>query len=204
MRRTCSQADGTSAAPHPPSLPPTQTQRAPAFPRQPSLPPSCPSEKSKQHAGRGRARRSSLVGSKLGWSGGRRGGREETTGRRRGGTRGRNAAFGDIISGSFVFFWGGGVQRRDLHPPVTVDAPEARQDVPEAGVAVQLGLALGALDGALQPPAEEALRGGRDGGGGHKASPKSPVCVCVCEQDNIEMLPSRSESNLPRTSLRAG
>lgn len=41
--------------------------------------------------------------------------------------------------------------------PVTVDAPEARQDVPEAGVAVQFGLALGALDGALQPPTQEAL-----------------------------------------------
>lgn len=30
--------------------------------------------------------------------------------------------------------------------------------MPEAGVAVQFGLALGALYGALQSPAEEALR----------------------------------------------
>lgn len=52
----------------------------------------------------------------------------------------------------------------DFHQPVAVDAPEARQDVPEAGVAVQFGLALGALYGALQPPAEEALEevGGGD------------------------------------------
>lgn len=73
---------------------------------------------------------------------------------------------------------GSRVQRRDLHPPVTVDAPEARQDVPEAGVAVQFGLALGALDGALQPPAEEALRGGRVGGS-QSVTQKSCVCVCV-------------------------
>lgn len=45
-------------------------------------------------------------------------------------------------------------------------APEPRQDVAEAVVAVQLGLALGALDGALEATAEEALRAGRQEGEG--------------------------------------
>lgn len=35
--------------------------------------------------------------------------------------------------------------------PVIVDAPEARQDVSEAGVAVEFGLTLGAFYGAFQP-----------------------------------------------------
>lgn len=43
------------------------------------------------------------------------------------------------------------------HLPVTVDAPEARKDVSEAGVAVKFGLTLGAFYRALQPPTEEAL-----------------------------------------------
>lgn len=45
-------------------------------------------------------------------------------------------------------------------------APEPRQDVAEAVVAVQLGLALGALDRALEAAAEEALRAGRQEGEG--------------------------------------
>lgn len=39
------------------------------------------------------------------------------------------------------------------HVPVIVDTPEARKDVPEAGVAVKFGLALGAFYRALQSPA---------------------------------------------------
>lgn len=35
--------------------------------------------------------------------------------------------------------------------PVIVNAPEARKDVSEAGIAVKFGLTLGALNGALQP-----------------------------------------------------
>lgn len=66
-------------------------------------------------------------------------------------------------------------QRSGFHPPVTVDAPEAWQDVPEAGVAVQFGLALGALNGALEPPAEEALRERRQLNG----VMETPVWVCV-------------------------
>lgn len=46
-----------------------------------------------------------------------------------------------------------------LHSPVVVDAPEAGQDVSEAGVAVQLGLTLRPFDGALQPSTQEALGG---------------------------------------------
>lgn len=46
--------------------------------------------------------------------------------------------------------------------PRMVGAPEAREDVAEAAVPVELGLALGPLDGALQLPAEEALRGEAD------------------------------------------
>ena len=37
--------------------------------------------------------------------------------------------------------------------------------MPEAAAAVQFGLTLGPLDGALQPPAQEALRGGERGYG---------------------------------------
>ena len=41
--------------------------------------------------------------------------------------------------------------------PVIVRGFEARQDVSEAAVAVQLGLALGAFDGTLQSATQEAL-----------------------------------------------
>lgn len=41
--------------------------------------------------------------------------------------------------------------------PVIVGVLEGREDVPEAAVAVKLGLALGAFDGAFQPSAQEAL-----------------------------------------------
>lgn len=41
--------------------------------------------------------------------------------------------------------------------PVIVEAPEPRQDVSEAGVAVQFGLTLGAFNGSFQLSAEEAL-----------------------------------------------
>lgn len=41
--------------------------------------------------------------------------------------------------------------------PVIVNAPEAGEDVPEAGVTVKLGLTLGAFYGALQTPTEKAL-----------------------------------------------
>lgn len=43
------------------------------------------------------------------------------------------------------------------HLPVIVNAPEARKDVPEAGVAVEFGLTLGAFYRALQPSTQKAL-----------------------------------------------
>lgn len=39
-----------------------------------------------------------------------------------------------------------------------VEAPEVRKDVSEAGVAVELGLTLGAFYGAFQPSTQETLK----------------------------------------------
>lgn len=69
-------------------------------------------------------------------------------------------------------------------------APEPRQDVAEAVVAVQFGLALGALDGALEAAAEEALEQGRldalpvheapgRGVRGRRAAPQGEVVMVV-------------------------
>lgn len=55
-------------------------------------------------------------------------------------------------------------EQTNKHLPVIVDAPEARKDVSEAGVAVKLGLTLGAFYRALQPSTQKALtEGDRDG-----------------------------------------